>query len=87
MRKTLKLLLNTLLAAPLCLVSFNAIAQDLGIIGPSPYNFTTETWRQPFAQDGRTWGGNSGVWVQNKDRIFFLQRGEFALHGRDAFSL
>ena len=71
--------LNTFLAAILCLGGTLASAQDTGIIGPSPYNFTTETWRQPFAEDGRTWGGNSGVWVQNKDRIFFLQRGETEL--------
>lgn len=57
----------------------SALAQDTGVIGPSPYEFTTETWMQPFAQDGFTWGGNSGVHVQNKDRIFMLQRGETEL--------
>lgn len=54
-------------------------AQDTGVIGPSPYNFTTESWMQPFAQDGFTWGGNSGVYVESQDRIFFLQRGETEL--------
>ncbi|MDB3992484.1 hypothetical protein N9478_03205 [Gammaproteobacteria bacterium] len=34
-----------------------ALGQDTGIIGPSPYDFTTETWMQPFAGDGFTWGG------------------------------
>ena len=56
-----------------------ALAQDTGVIGPSPYDFTTETWIQPFAEDGFTWGGNSGVVVESKDRIFFLQRGETEL--------
>ena len=51
-------------------------AQDTGVIGPSPYGFTTESWMKPFAQEGFTWGGNSGVHVESKDRIFFLQRGE-----------
>ena len=55
------------------------LAQDTGVIGPSPYDFTTETWIQPFAEDGFTWGGNSGVVVESKDRIFFLQRGETEL--------
>ena len=50
----------------------NAIfAQDSGVIGPSPYEFTTQTWIEPFAQEGFTWGGNSGVHVESEDRIFF----------------
>ena len=52
------------------------LAQDSGVIGPSPYEFTTQTWMEPFAQEGFTWGGNSGVYVESEDRIFFLQRGE-----------
>lgn len=56
-----------------------AMAQDTGVIGPSPYNFTTESWMDPFAEDGFTWGGNSGVHVESKDRIYFLQRGETEL--------
>jgi hypothetical protein len=66
------LLMLTALTAP-------ALAQDSGVIGPSPYDFTTETWIQPFAEEGFTWGGNSGVVVESKDRIFFLQRGETEL--------
>ena len=31
-----------------------AMAQDTGVIGPSPYNFTTESWMDPFAEDGFT---------------------------------
>ena len=56
-----------------------AFAQDSGVIGPSPYEFTTQTWMEPFAQEGFTWGGNSGVHVESEDRIFFLQRGETQL--------
>ncbi len=55
------------------------LAQDSGVIGPSPYEFTTQTWMEPFAQEGFTWGGNSGVYVESEDRIFFLQRGETQL--------
>ena len=63
----------------LILVIPAAMAQDTGVIGPSPYNFITENWMKPFAQDGFTWGGNSGVHVESKDRIYFLQRGETEL--------
>ena len=66
------LLLSSLLAT-------TALAQDTGVIGPSPYEFTTETWMQPFADQGFSWGGNSGVHVESADRIFFLQRGETEL--------
>ena len=58
------------------ILTFSALAQDTGVIGPSPYDFTTETWMKPFAQDGFTWGGNSSVFVESTDRIFFLQRGD-----------
>ena len=61
------------------IISSPLSAQDTGVIGPSPYEFTTQTWMQPFAQDGFTWGGNSGVHVESEDRIFFLQRGETEL--------
>lgn len=66
------LLLGLVLAA-------SAAAQDTGVIGPSPYEFTTQSWMKPFAQEGFSWGGNSGVHVQSEDRIFFLQRGETEL--------
>ena len=70
--KTAAILLSFILA-------FSALAQDTGVIGPSPYDFTTETWMNPFARDGFTWGGNSSVFVESTDRIFFLQRGETEL--------
>lgn len=63
----------------LSIVTQVCLGQDSGVIGPSPYNFTTETWMQPFAGDGFTWGGNSSVFVESTDRIFFLQRGETEL--------
>ncbi|MCY4263937.1 MAG: hypothetical protein OXE78_03675, partial [Gammaproteobacteria bacterium] len=75
--KTLSIWLT--LVASFVLLMHSTFAQDSGIIGPSPYEYTTETWMQPFAGEGMTWGGTSGVYVQNKDRIFFLQRGETRL--------
>lgn len=66
-------------AASLLLLPGVLSAQDLGVIGPSPYNFNTQGWMQPFAEEGFSWGGNSGVHVQSEDRIFFLQRGETEL--------
>ena len=68
----LSLVLANLLATPI-------LAQDAGPVGPSPYDFNTETWMQPFAADGLSWGGTSGVVVESKDRIFVLQRGETQL--------
>ena len=61
------------------LFATQAFAQDPGPVGPSPYDFNTETWMQPFAEEGKTWGGNSSVLVESKDRIFVLQRGETQL--------
>lgn len=68
-------------AALLCaaLITNPVFAQDTGVIGPSPYEFTTQTWMQPFAEEGFTWGGNSGVHVESEERIFVLQRGETEL--------
>ena len=76
---TMKMTFGLLLTGLLNTVSTSLLAQDLGIIGPSPYEFNTQGWMQPFAEDGFSWGGNSGVFVQSKDRIFFLQRGETEL--------
>ncbi len=61
------------------LLTMPVAAQDSGIVGPSPYNFNTQGWMQPFAEDGRSWGGTSGVFVESADRIFVLQRGETEL--------
>ena len=55
------------------------LAQDSGVIGPSPYDFNTDTWLQPWAEAGQTFGGTSGVHVESQDRIFVLQRGETEL--------
>lgn len=59
-------------------ISWSAAAQR-GEIGPSPYNYITDSWMQSFAGEGMTFGGTSGVVVQNPGRIFFLQRGETRL--------
>ncbi len=53
-------------------------SQDLGPIGPSPYEIV-EGWLQPFSDDGFAFGGNSGVFAESSDRIFILQRGETRL--------
>lgn len=74
----IKLPKKTLLALALLAASLPLKAQDFPL-SPSPYEFTSETWLPPFAEEGYTWGGNSGVHVQNQDRIFFLQRGETEL--------
>ncbi len=63
-------------AASLC---STAIAAEDASRGPSPYNFNTETWMQPFAEPGFSWGGTSGVYVESQERIFVLQRGETEL--------
>ena len=60
-------------------LSTAALGQGLIEAGPSPYDFTTETWMKPFADEGFTWGGNSSVVVESPDRIFMLQRGETEL--------
>lgn len=69
-----KILLSTIIF--LTTVIGNVSAQDPG---PSPYNFNTQTWMQPFAATGRTWGGTSGIAIQSSERIFVLQRGETKL--------
>lgn len=75
----MSILRPVLFLVTVCLVAVNTFAQDSGTTGPSPYQFISETWLPPFAESGYTWGGNSGVFVQNEDRIFFLQRGETEL--------
>jgi hypothetical protein len=79
LKNKLVVLLSSFFAVVSILFSGLAVAQDTGTIGPSPYEFTTESWMQPFAEEGFTWGGNSGIHVQSADRIFVLQRGETEL--------
>ena len=55
------------------------LAQVADVTGPSPYEYVSDVWMTPFAEEGFTWGGNSGVLVQSTDRIFLLQRGETEL--------
>lgn len=55
-----------------------ASSQDLGPVGPSPYN-VVEGWQKPFAKQGFAFGGNSGIFAESPDRIFISQRGETRL--------
>ena len=68
---TLAGLLGGLLSGPV-------VSQDLGPVGPSPYN-VVEGWHKPFAKQGFAFGGNSGLFAESPDRIFILQRGETRL--------
>lgn len=43
--------------------------------GENPYN-NVKNWLKPFAQDGFVWGSHPGIWVENDNRIFIIQRGE-----------
>jgi len=66
-----------------CLLSGAVLAQsaehDLpGPVGPMPYDIV-ENWLEPFAAEGYSWGGNSGIHVESMDRIIVLQRGETTL--------
>ncbi|HDZ07941.1 hypothetical protein [Pseudohongiella sp.] len=54
------------------------LAQDLEPVGPMPYDIPVN-WIEPFARAGYSWGGNSGIHVESKDRIIILQRGETEL--------
>ena len=67
--------LGAFFSLPLTVLS----AAEIDTSGPSPYNFNTQTWMQPFAEDGLSWGGTSGVYVESTERIFVLQRGETQL--------
>jgi hypothetical protein len=77
------LLRNWLTAATLgafcSLPAFTLGAEEDDSRGPAPYNFNTQTWMQPFAAEGFSWGGTSGVYVESTERIFVLQRGETQL--------
>ncbi|HBN14854.1 MAG: hypothetical protein CMQ46_11930 [Gammaproteobacteria bacterium] len=67
-----------LLACSLSVFSSSALAQTLEPTGPMPYDIV-ESWAKPFAQRGYSWGGNSGIHIENKDRIIIVQRGETEL--------
>jgi DNA-binding beta-propeller fold protein YncE len=55
----------------------SAWSQDLGPIGPSPYE-AVDGWLKPF-DEGFTFGGNVGVQPDTPNRIFILQRGSTRL--------
>ena len=63
------------------LASATGVAQQgnaRGPIGETPYNIVSG-WHQPFAENGYSFGGNSGVFAESPDRIFIAQRGETVL--------
>lgn len=46
--------------------------------GENPYRIEPD-WLQPFAKEGFVWGSHPGIWVENDDRIFIIQRGELKI--------
>jgi len=46
--------------------------------GPMPYDIVVN-WAEPFAAPGFSWGGNSGIHIESRDRIIIVQRGETEL--------
>jgi hypothetical protein len=60
------------------LPSGSVFSQDVGPIGPSPYD-VVQGWHKPFAKQGFAFGGNSGIFAESPDRIFIAQRGETRL--------
>lgn len=76
----MKSIISSILVSALTFaLTIPAMAQNRGEIGPSPYNYITDSWMQSFAGEGKSFGGTSGVVVQNPGRIFFLQRGQTRL--------
>ena len=63
--------------ATLTLSAGSAGSQDLGPVGPSPYE-AVDGWLKPF-DEGFTFGGNVGVQPDTPNRIFVLQRGSTRL--------
>jgi hypothetical protein len=49
-----------------------------GPVGPSPYDIV-HAWAKPFSAPGFAFGGNSGVFADNPNRILVAQRGETRL--------
>ena len=43
--------------------------------GDNPYSVVKD-WLQPFAPPGFVWGSHPGLFVESKDRIFIIQRGQ-----------
>jgi hypothetical protein len=76
-----RLLAGTVLAGLFAVVLPGPVSSqdvDEGPIGPSPYDII-EGWHIPFAKQGFTHGGNSGLWAESPDRIIVAQRGETRL--------
>ncbi|HTE43417.1 MAG TPA: hypothetical protein VK629_21535, partial [Steroidobacteraceae bacterium] len=43
--------------------------------GADPYSPVND-WLKPFAPEGFVWGSHPGLYVENSDRIFIIQRGQ-----------
>src|SRR5215831_4547275 len=43
--------------------------------GPNPYTVVND-WLKPFAPPGFVWGSHPGIFVESRDRIFIIQRGQ-----------
>jgi DNA-binding beta-propeller fold protein YncE len=72
-----KFILGVAVLAATSLSTGAAWSQDLGPIGPSPYE-AVDGWLKPF-DPGFTFGGNVGVQPDTPNRIFILQRGSTRL--------
>ena len=70
--------LSPIIFGSIFLTTLTASGQDLGPVGPSPYD-VVEGWHKPFATEGFAFGGNSGVFAESPNRIFISQRGETKL--------
>ena len=57
----MKSLINRLgLSIFAAIMNLSAYGQNSDIIGPSPYDYVTDSWMQTFAEEGMTFGGTSG---------------------------
>jgi DNA-binding beta-propeller fold protein YncE len=72
-----KFLLGVTVLAVMSLSARTGWSQDLGPVGPSPYE-AVDGWLKPF-DEGFTFGGNVGVQPDTPNRIFILQRGSTRL--------
>jgi len=70
-------LLGVTVLAVMSLSARTGWSQDLGPVGPSPYE-AVDGWLKPF-DEGFTFGGNVGVQPDTPNRIFILQRGSTRL--------
>lgn len=72
-----KSVLVVAILAAMSLSAGSAWSQDMGPIGPNPYE-AVKGWLKPF-DDGYTFGGNVGIQPDTPNRIFVIQRGSTKL--------